>query len=84
MTNVELADEVGLSPSPCLRRVRAGEGRRHSGLSCEPGPRRPQSWIDGFRQRQNRAPSGRFCRSLQRGGRRTARCDFMPSCLRRG
>ncbi|WP_342641828.1 Lrp/AsnC family transcriptional regulator [Rhodoligotrophos ferricapiens] len=26
LTNVELADEVGLSPSPCLRRVRLLEG----------------------------------------------------------
>jgi Lrp/AsnC family transcriptional regulator, leucine-responsive regulatory protein len=33
LRNVELAEKVGLSPSPCLRRVAIGAGRLHRGVS---------------------------------------------------
>ena len=42
LTNVQLAEEVGLSPSPCLRRVRILE---KSGVICPPSA--PVSQICG-------------------------------------
>ena len=66
LSNVELAERVGLSPSPCLRRVKRLEEEGYiAGYKAKVDRRRLGLGMTDFRRREVRHPSRRQRRAFQ-------------------